>query len=48
MCDRTYLWLGLEGLAHGTEDVNFAGSEPGGIGGFGRHGCVVVGLMCGW
>jgi hypothetical protein len=36
----SYLWLGLERLAHGTEDVDLAGGEAGGVGGFACHGVV--------
>ena len=45
---QTYLWLGLEALAHGAEDVNLAGGQAGGVGGFACHDAVwfVLGLMC--
>lgn len=45
---RTYLWLGLEALAHGAEDLDFAGGQTGGVGGFAGHDVAlfVRGLMC--
>jgi hypothetical protein len=44
----SYLWLGLERLAHGAEDVDLAGSEAGGVGGFAGHGVMLcgVGVWC--
>jgi hypothetical protein len=38
--ERSYLWLGLERLAHGAEDINLAGGEAGGVGCFAGHGVV--------
>lgn len=35
----TYVWLGLEGLAHRAKDLDVAAGEAGVVGGFGRHGC---------
>ena len=35
--DQTYLWLGLEVLAHGAEDVDLTGGQAGGVGGFAGH-----------
>jgi hypothetical protein len=40
----SYLWLGLERLAHGTEDVDLAGGEAGGVGGFACHGVMLCGV----
>jgi len=34
---QTYIWLGLEALAHGAEDVDLAGGQAGGVGGFAGH-----------
>ena len=33
----TYIWLGLERLAHGEEDLQLASSEVGNAGGVVRH-----------
>lgn len=38
-CCWTYVWLGVEGLAHQTEELDFTGSEADGVGGFVGH-CV--------
>ena len=43
-----YLWLGLERLAYGAENVDFASGQAGGVGGFAGHDGVwlVVRRMC--
>ena len=40
MSCETYIWLGLEALAHGAKDLDLADSQAGGVGDFTGHDVV--------
>jgi hypothetical protein len=50
LAGQTYLWLGLEALVHGAQDIDLAGGQTGGVGAgsFAGHDVAwyVLNLMC--